>query len=291
MEKENTNSGFKAIIVVMTLLLLGSLGYIYNLINDAQYVEKILISEKDATLKDLFVARDSLNSAIYSNTSLSKELVVERNRVEKLIQEVKKAKNDISEITKFKGDSYKLKNNVAVLMKEVAILKKQNQLLKVERDSASVVIVKFKTKNDTLVMQNNNLTKKIEKASKLSLLNLEAFAIKQSSSGKQTVTEKASRADILKVSFMIAENTIAKSGDKNYYIQIIDSKNNVLGDKKTEIFGGKNLIYSFVKNIKYENKTLRISQDLMVNDIKQGNYYVNIYDKTELVSKTSFVLK
>jgi hypothetical protein len=40
------------------------------------------------------------------------------------------------------------------------------------------------------------------------------------------------RADVLKISFTIAENQIAKSGDKVYYVQVIDSKNNVLGDKE-----------------------------------------------------------
>jgi hypothetical protein len=48
-------------------------------------------------------------------------------------------------------------------------------------------------------------------------------------------TDKARRADMLKVSFTIAENQFAKSGDKTYYVQVIDSKNNVLGDKKIMI--------------------------------------------------------
>jgi hypothetical protein len=39
---------------------------------------------------------------------------------------------------------------------------------------------------------------------------------------KQIETDKARRADVLKISF-IAENQIAKSGDKVYYVQVIDS--------------------------------------------------------------------
>lgn len=117
------------------------------------------------------------------------------------------------------------------------------------------------------------------------------MAVKQRSSGKQVNTDKASRADVLKISFMIAENQIAKSGDKTYHIQVIDSKNNVLGDKKTESFGEKTLTYSFEKVVKYENKTVQVSQDLPVKDIEGGTFYVNIFDKGELVSKTSFTLR
>jgi hypothetical protein len=33
---------------------------------------------------------------------------------------------------------------------------------------------------------------------------------------------------MLKISFTIAENQVAQSGTKAYYVQVIDSKNNVL---------------------------------------------------------------
>jgi hypothetical protein len=49
---------------------------------------------------------------------------------------------------------------------------------------------------------------------------------------------------MFKISFTIAENQIAKSGDKVYYVQVIDSKNNVLGDKKIIDFGADTLTYS-----------------------------------------------
>ena len=95
----------------------------------------------------------------------------------------------------------------------------------------------------------------------------------------------------MKVSFTIAENSIAKSGDKTYFVQVIDSKSNVLGDKKTETFGEKSLTYSFTTNVKYENRTVQVSQDLPGKNFEKGTYFVNIFDKNELVSKTSFTLK
>jgi len=68
------------------------------------------------------------------------------------------------------------------------------------------------------------LAKTVEIASKLSVLNLKTSAYKLKSSGKQIETDKASRVDVLKISFTIAENRVAKSGDKTYYVQVIDSK-------------------------------------------------------------------
>ena len=118
------------------------------------------------------------------------------------------------------------------------------------------------------------------------------MAVKQRSSGKQIDTDKATRADVLKISFTIAENQVAKTGDRTYFVQVIDSKNNVLGDKKTEAFGTTYLPYSFQKTVKYENKTVQVQEDLPVKSISAGTYFVNVFDKNgELVSKNSFQLR
>ena len=291
MEKEKKNSGLKAIIVILALLLVGSLAYMYKLTNDSQAVKEVLMSEKDSVLKDLAAAKDSLNAAIASNTSMSEELIVERDRVQKLMADVEKSKGDAVSMSKYKNEAIKLRSSVNNLMNQVAVLKKQNERLTVERDSTTVVLSESRKVNDTLTAQNDHLAKTVEKGSKLTILNLQTSAVKQRSSGKQVETDKANRADVLKISFMIAENLIAKSGDKAYYVQVIDSKNNVLGEKKIESFGDKTLTYSFIATVKYENKTVKVEKDLAVNDIQGGSYFVNVFDKDVLVSKTSFNLR
>ena len=289
--KKSNNSGLKAIIAILALLLLGSLWYVYKITNDSKAVENVLISEKDAVLKDLMIQKDSLNAAISSNTTLSDELIAERDKIQQLMADVEKSKGDVASMSRFKTEANTLRGNVALLMKQVDGLKKENAKLTVQRDSTAVVLGESRKYADTLVEQNFKMANTIEKGSKLSVLNLQSSAVKQKSSGKQISTDKASRADVLKISFMIAENQIAKSGDKTYYVQVIDSKSNVLGDKKTETFGEKSLTYSFVTAVKYENKTVKVEKDLPVNDIQSGSYFVNIFDKAELVSKTSFTLK
>ena len=133
--------------------------------------------------------------------------------------------------------------------------------------------------------------KTVEVASKLTVSNLKTAAYKLRSSGKQIETEKARKADVLKISFTIAENKVAKKGDKTYYVQVIDSKNNVLGEKKTESFGSNSLTYSFETTVKYENKSVNVTQDLPGQNFEKGTYFVNVFDKGELVSKSSFSLR
>jgi hypothetical protein len=294
MENQKSSSSLKAVIAVLAVLLVGSLVYIFKMTSDADVVKtelKTTLTEKESVMKDLQELKSTYDAAIAENTSMSDELIQERDKVVNLMSDLSKSKGDVASMSKYKTQFIALQGNMKVLMAENEGLKKQNITLTTQRDSTVVVLGETKKNVEALTGQNQELAKAVEKGSKLTVLNTKGSAFKLRSSGKQIETDKASRADALRVSFTIAENQIAQSGDKTYYVQVIDSKNNVVGDKKTETFGDNNLTYSFATNVKYENKTVNVSQDLKGKNFEKGNYFVNVFDKAELVSKTSFTLK
>ncbi|KAF2340817.1 MULTISPECIES: hypothetical protein [Flavobacterium] len=288
---KNNNSSLKAVIAVLAVLLIGSLVYIFKLSSDTEVVKTELtttLTEKESVMKDLQELKATYDAAIAENTSMSDELIQERDKVVALMDDLNKSKGDVS---KYRSQVQAMQSKMKTLVAENDELKKQNGVLTTQRDSTIVVLGESKKYNEVLVGQNEELAKTVEKGSKLSVLNTKTSAYKLKSSGKQIETDKASRADILKVSFTIAENQIAKSGDKTYYVQVIDSKNNVLGEKKTESFGDNTLTYSFKTTVKYENKTVQVSEDLPGKDFAKGTYFINVFDNDELVSKTSFSLR
>jgi predicted nucleic acid-binding Zn-ribbon protein len=294
MENQKSNSSLKIVIAVLSLLLLGSLFYIYKLTTDTSNLETVVKSEKtekENVLKDLQELKTTYDAAIAENTSMSDELIAEREKVVNLITQLEKSKGTVAELSKYRSQYNTLQVKMNSLMQEVEVLKKENQTLTTNLDSTKVVLEDTKNYTKTLVGQNEELTKTVEKASKLTISNLKTSAYKKRSSGKEIATEKASRADILKVSFTIAENAVAKTGDKQYYVQVIDSKNNVLGDKATATFGENSLTYSFITTVQYENKSVQVTENLPGKDFAKGTYFVNVFDKNELVSKTSFTLK
>jgi hypothetical protein len=294
MENQKGNSSLKAIIAILALLFLGSLGYIFKLTNDTKALETEVKSEKtekENVLKDLNDLKASYDIAISENTTMSEELIAEREKVEKLISQVERSNGNAASMSKYKQMYFTLESKNKELLQQIEVLTAKNQELTTNLDSTKVVLEDSQQYNQVLVGQNEELAKTVEKGSKLSVLNLKTAAYKVRSSGKEISTEKASRADILKINFTIAENSIAKSGDKTYYVQVIDSKNNVLGDKATTSFGDKSLTYSFTTNVKYENKTVTVSENLPGKDFEKGTYFVNVFDQAELVSKTSFTLK
>ncbi len=290
--QRNNNTNLKVIIGILAFLLIGSLVYMYKMSSDAKDTQTTLVSEKTKVMGDLEALKASYDKAIAENTSMSDELIAEREKVVKLMADLEKSKGDVKSLEKFRVQSRALAAKNTELLAQVDDLTKKNAKLTIERDSTVVVLDESKKYNQVLIGQNEELSKTVEKGSKLSVLNLKTAAYKQRSSGKQIATDKASRADILKVQFTIAENSIAKSGDRTYYVQVIDSKNNVLGEKQTMAFGEQTLTYSFSKVVAYENKSVDVSEDLPGKNFEKGTYFVNIYDSNgEGVSKSSFILK
>jgi cell division protein FtsB len=291
MENQNNNSGLKSLVIVLSVLFALSLVYIYKLTTDVNSTETKLattLSEKDQVMKDLKDLKTTYDAAIAENTSMSDELIAERDKVIALMEKLKNSNGDVS---KYKKQYLVLESKMKGLVAENEILKKDNTVLKVQRDSTIVVLDESKKTNKELTGQNENLTKTVEKGSKLAIVNLKSSAFIVRSSGKEIATDKASRADVLKVSFTIAENSIAKSGERKYYVQVIDSKNNVMGERQTERFADKTLTYSYIANVKYDNKTVDVVNNIKADKLEKGTFYVNIFDNGQLISNAIFTLK
>ena len=291
MENQNNNSSLKSLIILLSVLFALSLVYIYKLTTDVNSTETKLtttLSEKEQVMKDLNDLKTTYDAAIAENTTLSDELITERDKVIALME---KLKNSNGDVTKYKKQYLALESKMKDLVAENETLKKDNTVLKVQRDSTIVVLDESKKTNQVLSGQNEDLSKTVEKGSKLAIVNLKTAAFIVRSSGKEIATDKASRADVLKVSFTIAENAIAKFGDRKYYVQVIDSKNNVMGERQTEGFSDKTLTYSFIANVKFENKTVSLVQNVPAEKLVKGTFYVNVFDNGQLISTSTFTLK
>ena len=294
MENQKSNSSLKAIIVVLSILLVGSLAFMYKMSTDKDEVQSELDKtittkgELEAELKDKIASYDA---AIAENTGLKGELEAERAKIVDLLAQVEKSKGDAASLNKFKNDYRRLKRDYDELMAQNNKLKEENANLTTQRDSTRTALDDSKRYNDTLVNQNDNLSKTVEKAQKLQIINVHTQPYKERSSGKLIQTDKASRVDKVRITFTIAANEVAPAGTRAYYVQIIDPKNNVIGDKANETFGDYNLTYSFITNAAFENKTITVNELISGKDFAKGLYHVNIFDKGQLVANTTFTLK
>ena len=288
-----SNKGLKAVIVVILLLLVGSLGYIFKLSNDLS-LKKIevttVVSEKEKVIADLNALKETYDAAILENTSISDQLIAERDKVVLLMEEVKKSKGGGEILTRFKQKYAELEEVKKAILLQVEELTQKNSKLASQRDSTITVLDVEKLTNQTLQGQNIEMNKKIQSAAKISIMTPKGTAYTVKSSGKKE-TDKASKTDEIKISYMIPENKLAKEGLKEFYIQVIDGANNVLGEKASITFDGKILVYSMLSSVNFTNSTIQKNELIQGKDFVKGNYTINIYDKFELLNSSMFILK
>jgi hypothetical protein len=293
-QEKTTSKSFKTVIVLLSFTMLCSLFYIYkqssiskNTILSLRKEKLEIATEKDAILQDLEKSKIYLDQALSSKSALSDQLNQEKTKVNQLIAQLKNAKNDNINnnlLAQFRTQANASETKIADLIKELNSYKKKV-------DSTNVILKNERIAIDTLKTSNKKLTTKVNEAAKLYFYDLKTMPVKMKSSGAAVETDKASRTDAIKISFMIAENDFAKPTTKDFYVQIIDSKNNVIGSKKTVEFGNQSLTYSAVTSAKYENKTIKIEVDLATQNLEKGTFFINVFDKSKLILKNSITLK
>ncbi len=282
---QKVNNNLKTVIVLLATTLLGSMYYIYKMSDRSKDMIISLREEKHNIIKDLEKSQRLLTKTMTSNSALSKKVTFEEFKIKKLIRELKQRKNiNANNIADYKKNASDIDDKIKLLLDEVDLYKRKI-------DSTNAVLKKEKIKNDTLLIAHKKLTKKISTASKLYFYDLKTSFFKTRSSGKLIETKKASKTDLITVSFSIAENEFTKSATKELYVQIIDSKNNIVGAKKEKKFGAKSLAYSSSKEIKYDGKTTPVTIEVPTSDLEPGSFFINVFDKSKLILNSSFELE
>ncbi len=296
--ENQSEKSFKIVIIVLACVVISSLAYIFKISDRTKNSIISLREERSIVLKDLEKSNLFLQQIQTNNSDLSKKLASEQQKVAKLIEELKSGKVDESNIAGYKQNANNLDNRLKLLLNDIGNYKRRidstNAILNTTNivlQNTNTILKNEKTKNDSLSTSNKNLNKKVLDASKLYYYNLQTSFFKIKSSGDMIETDKSRKINLIKTSFMIAENNFVKPFNKDYYVQIIDSKNNVIGDKKIENFDDNVLSFTSLLSIKYDNKTSKAEVSIPVKDLEEGSYFINVYDKSKMVLKSTFELK
>lgn len=252
-------------------------------------------SAQKSILDSLNILRLEYDVALLEKTSLSQQLELEKKNVQNLMDIIQVSKNpSITQIQIFRRQLSDLKTALAAKITEIKNLKSQNKSLLTEIESQNVVMYQQKKENDTLILNQKKLESAIKDASKLSLNNFKVIALHEKKSGKEQETEKAKSTKKLKISFSVNGNAIAKTGKRVFYVQVLDQKNTVLGENKlVEFDNDKALVYSFIVAVDFQGKPANVYGVLNSdgNEFKKGTYFVNFFDKQEIMGSSSITLE
>lgn len=294
MESNTTpNNRLKIILVITLVLLFGTGFYTLNLYNNNIETQEQLIAEKELVLKDLNNMAAQYDIAIDNNDVANNKLIQARERIEGLMDSLKISDNNVRSLWRYKKKFLDLQDEMKELMLENNTLKEENSMLTNTLDSTKVQLNDRIVYNDSLLNQNTQLATIVRDASVLSAVSLKGLGVIIRSSGKLIPTERASRADELKICYTVPKNKLVTTGEKDFFVQILDPKNNILGKNKQINFEEKILNYSLSSKFNYTGKNLDICEFVKPRGKKfeKGRYIVNIFDEAILVSSSQFMLK
>jgi regulator of replication initiation timing len=293
MENSNSKStGLKIALGILLALFLATGFYTSKLYNEKKENEATLNLEKNQVMADLNSMAKQYDIAIGENEITNERLEEARGRIQGLMDSLKISQNSVGNLWRYKKKFMALQKEMTVLMTENDALKVENSLLASSLDSTNVQLAERTVFTDSLLSQNTQLANIVENAAVLQTTALEGAGVIERSSGKLIPTERARRSDKIRVCYTVAKNTLVGAGDKELYVQIIDPLSNVLGSNEQIQFDTAVLNYSLISKFNYENKSLNICEYVAPNDdFEKGRYIINVFNNSELVSTSEFVLR
>lgn len=293
MSSETNGTKFKILIGVLSVLLIALAVYTVTLYNDSKDKVTGLEQQKQTIENELEELIANYDEVIQDNELKDKDLLAARERIEVLLDSVKDAEANVLLIERYKAEVGRLKRERSMLFKRADSLIAVNKRIAMERDSTTSVLNETIKVVDSVNQENDTMAETIKKGSIVKATDLRGEAVIIRNSGKVVDTRRASRADKIRACFTLAPNAIAKTGDRDLYVQVINPKNNLLGIKETIGFESGVLNYSAKTTVFYENEELDVCVlvDATENNLIEGRYTVNVFDGETQVATTTMELK
>jgi myosin heavy subunit len=229
-----------------------------------------------------------------NNDTLNEQIREKMALIEELQAKVENNKYDKYAIIKLQKEAGTLRSIMQGYVRSIDSLNTLNEKLIGEIKVKDETISNVTKEKDEISSEKDKLQDKVTKGAKLQTSSLYAKAIRVRDSGKQTDTERAGRADMVKACMTILENPMTKPGTKNVYMVVMKPDATILGGSAGSTFdaGGTNSQFSLAREIDYQNQTMDLCMYADVtDDLAKGTYIVQIYCEKMLIGKTTFTLK
>ncbi|MEI7491403.1 MAG: hypothetical protein WCK92_08395 [Bacteroidota bacterium] len=270
----------------------------------------------------LFIQRSQLLKLVHEKETEKNELqheldsvVVEHNKIKVeygALSDSLKAKDslilanavEIKKLLDTQWEYDKVRKKLAMLqtvaqgyIRQMDSLYTVNRELTAENEKVRAEVRTEKNRNQTLIKDKEDLKEKMNQAAYIKAYDVTASAWKVKGGGKETVTDKASRTERLKVSFTLGENPLVPAGKRSIYVRIQRPDNVVVQKTKYDVFtfNGQSLPYSIREDVNYTGKAqnLTVVWNKKDNDVPamKGKYIISVFTDDKEIGEGSFELK
>lgn len=268
-EEKKKRGGFLPwLLLIISLIGNGTLVYLLN-------KEKEIVIQKEEIIKTVYVERDNVKSDLTllktdfenlhtNNKKLQAAIDQKKLQIDSLIQLAEKNKNDKYIIAKLRKETETLRQIMQGYVHTIDSLNTLNKKLIVEKNDVIKKLDEEKNKSSQLNKDKESLQTTINNASVLSCYGITAQGIDIKKGGKkQSVTTKAKKTDVIRVSYSLGENKISKAGSRDVYVRIMTPDGKELAksydDNYKFKFNGSMGYYAGKTTIDYANKEIGVT--------------------------------
>ena len=271
--------------------------------NSLKTEKEALEAEKEMQRLDFQAEVDSLmkvhNELKDNYGELSQQLVEKDSIIQADAVEIKKLLDS-------QWDYYQVKKKLAALqeisqryVRQMDSLYTVNRELVAENERIREEFQNERRQNTNLTRQKEELTNKVNQAATLKLYNYSAQAVRFKGNGSETATDRASRAERIRIDFTLAANDIVEPGTKLFYVRIADPRRAIIskgtGDEYAFQSNGETLQFTEKVRVNYDGKETPVRAYYVKPDgveMMPGTYFIDIYEQGgKLIGQTAIDLK
>lgn len=262
-----------------------------------------LEAEKEMQRADFQAEVDSLmrvhNELKESYGELSQELAEKDSIIQADAVEIKKLLDS-------QWDYYRIKKKLASLqeisqkyVRQMDSLYTVNQELVAENERIREEFQAERRENSNLNRQKEELTNMVNQAAVLKLYNYSAQAVRFKGGSKESNTDRADRAERIRIDFTVAANDLIQPGSKTFYVRIADPTRAIIskgtGDEYAFESNGETLQFTEKIRVNYEGKETPVRAYYTKpadREFRPGTYFIDVYEQGgKLIGQTSVDLR
>jgi hypothetical protein len=295
-EKGKENRLLIIIIFILAILLL-LLGWQYWRQKQTMVVQtQVAVDKIDTVRSELINLQAQYATLKTSDQSLQDKLNSKKDTITMLLQQAEKYKNDPYIIARLKKETETLRAIMVDYVKSIDSLNTLNKKLTIEKNAVVDSLKTQKNYSGQLEKQNSKLQDVVKTGSMLAATSITAEGVHYRFGKKEVTTDKAKKAEKIKLQFTITANRIASAGNKNIYVRVLtpDGKELSKTGDETSMFSFENTkgYYDVVQSIDYTNQDL----SLVVycespTGFLPGNYIIKLYSDGSEMGETTLTFK
>ncbi len=286
---EETKNPFKITVIVLSVvavILAGVLAYIWI---DRQSLIDDLTVEKNQLTEQMVSLQNDYSTLSSNNDSLNVQLDREREKVDQLLERVKKT--DAANRYKLRQYEKELGTLRSVMRHYIVQIDSLNTLNIELRKDAAVAreqAQESKKQYDQLSKTTDEYAKQVEKGAVIKGRGMNIVAINSSNK----ITDRSSRTSKLKTCLNLIENSIAKRGPMRVYIRVKGPDGILITSNQQRVFemNGEKMIYSESREVDYQGAEVEICIYFEQNFVK-GVYTVDAYTSEGHLGTADILLK